>query len=114
MKKSKNSVSAALSTLASIKPISPSAQVTQAAPTSVIHSAPESIFPEPKEERMTVFLFEEDLRCVDQLIDAAKVSGRRKVNQSQAIRALIRTGSFKPDVLDKVLAEDGRRKSIIR
>jgi mRNA degradation ribonuclease J1/J2 len=107
MKSPKSSISAALSTLASIKPATTAVQAKAA---TVVHSTSERIFSEPKEERMTVVLFEDDLRCVDQLIDAAKASGRRKVNQSQAIRALIRTGSFKPDVLDKVLAEDGRRK----
>lgn len=108
MRSSKSSVSEALSTLASFKP------VTSTLPAPVATGAPpsplEQIFPEPKLERMTVFLFEEDLRHIDHLIDAAKASGRRRVNQSQAIRALIRAGSFKPDVLDKVMAEDGRRK----
>ena len=71
----------------------------------------EKIFPEPQVERVTVFLFAEDITEIDKFLAAAKTSGRRKVNQSQAIRALIRTGSFKTDVLDKVLGEDGRRKA---
>lgn len=108
MRSSKSSLSAALSTLASFKPVTPTLQPPAAAGTPP--SPLEQIFPEPKIERMTVFLFEEDLRHIDHLIDAAKTSGRRRVNQSQAIRALIRAGSFKPDILDKVLAEDGRRK----
>lgn len=108
MRSSKSSVSAALSTLASFKSITSTLQPPVAAAMPL--NTPEQIFPEPKLERMTVFLFEEDLRHIDHFIDAAKASGRRRVNQSQAIRALIRAGSFKPDVLDKVLAEDGRRK----
>jgi hypothetical protein len=107
MTKTKTSISAALSTtLASLKP---AASVPASAPAQSI-PAPEKIFPEPKIERSTVFLFGDDLAAIDKLVEAAKASGRRKVNQSQAIRALIRTGVFRPDVLDRVLAEDGRRK----
>lgn len=109
MKSSKNSVSAALSTLASLKPTVQPVHIPT--PTTSLSTAPERIFPEPKQERVSLFLLDEDLSHIDKLIDDAKSSGRRKVNQSQAIRALIRSGHLKLEVLDKVLAEDGRRKS---
>lgn len=108
MKKSKNSISDALSTLASLKPTQPpqkSESTAAATPTN------EKIFPEPKVERVSLFLLDEDLKHIDQFIAAAQASGRRKVNQSQAIRSLIRTGSLNIATLDKVLAEDGRKKA---
>ena len=105
MKPSHNIVSNALNNLSAIK-------IPQNSPPSAASANPrgEQIFPEPKVERVTIFLFTEDLKHIDRLLDAAKASGRRKINQSQAIRTLIRSGEFRADTLDRVLAEDGRRK----
>lgn len=56
-------------------------------------------------------LFEGDLVAIDAFYEAARTHGIRNVNQSQAIRALLRSGNFDATILDGVIAEDRRRKS---
>lgn len=116
MKKTKADINQSLSILSALKPVSssePTLGQQSPAPAAAHKSAPaEKIFPEPMptSSRISMVLFEEDLKMIDALHEAAKAHGLRNINQSQAIRTLLRAGKFNVTILNAVLSEDRRRK----
>ena len=109
---------ALMKTLAGLKPTAarqpePERNVTTPA---VAPSAPPTdpaakIFPEARPGQQIVLkLASADLAKIDEYLAAGRAAGRTKFNTSQAIRAMIRTSRFDLGTVDRVIAEDPRRK----